>query len=44
MLEVPVDMIGLMLGVCFAGMFAVVAGALGLCLIARVEGRAASSL
>jgi hypothetical protein len=39
MLEVPADMLGWMLGACFAGMFAVAAGALGLYVIARAEGR-----
>ena len=39
MLEVPADMLGWMLGACFAGVLAVAAGALGLYLIARAEGR-----
>jgi hypothetical protein len=39
MLEVPADMLGWMLGACFAGMLAVAAGALGLHVIARADGR-----
>jgi hypothetical protein len=39
MLEVPADMLGWMLGACFAGLFAIAAGALGLYVIARAEGR-----
>jgi hypothetical protein len=39
MLEMPADMVGWMLGACFAGALAVAAGALGLYLIARAEGR-----
>jgi hypothetical protein len=38
-LKVPADMLGWMLGACFAGMLAVAAGALGLYVIARADGR-----
>jgi len=39
MLEVPADVLGWMLGACFAGVLAIAIGALGLYLIARAEGR-----
>jgi len=39
MLEIPGDMLGWTLGACLAGVLAIAIGALGLCLIARAEGR-----